>query len=140
MALDPPKGTELMGQLFNLLTDPDIAFPLEYLVTMICILATWLHLRAGVSQSVANTTLQAIHLIISTTSKLSFLEQDQCEAVEHKNTLGHSYHVHTPFHRTRHYLLLLSYLFLSLFESYPLQMSVEGISKILTVQYISMEV
>jgi hypothetical protein len=71
MAPDPPKGTELVGQLFNLLTDvPDIAFPLEYLVTMICVLATWLHLRAGVSRSVANTTLQAIHLIISTTLQI----------------------------------------------------------------------
>ena len=49
---------------------PDINFPLEYLVNMICLFAVWLHLRAGVSRSVANATLQAIHLIISTTLQL----------------------------------------------------------------------
>jgi len=70
----------------------------------------------------------------------SFLERDQYQAVKHQNTSRYSYRVHTPFHGTRHYpYCLLSYLFLSLFESYPLQMSVEGISKISTVQYRSME-
>ena len=50
-----------------MIPDPltDMTFPLEYLVNMICLLGVWLHLRAGVSQSVVNTTLQAIHLIIS---------------------------------------------------------------------------
>jgi len=37
---------------------------------MICVLIVWLHIRAGVSRSVANRILHAIQLILSTTLHL----------------------------------------------------------------------
>ncbi|RDB22345.1 hypothetical protein Hypma_010543 [Hypsizygus marmoreus] len=44
-----------------------ITFPVADIVKMVCMLAIWLHIRAGISRSVANTILRAIQLIISTT-------------------------------------------------------------------------
>ncbi|KAF8058789.1 hypothetical protein FPV67DRAFT_518341 [Lyophyllum atratum] len=45
----------------------EIDFPVALIVKMVCVLVTWLHIRAGMSRSVANTILRAVQLIISTT-------------------------------------------------------------------------
>ena len=45
----------------------DIAVPITLFVKMVCTLVVWLHIRAGVSRSVANTTLKALQLIFSST-------------------------------------------------------------------------
>jgi hypothetical protein len=48
----------------------DVLIPSSTVVKMICILVVWLHVRAGVSRSVANTILKAFQFIISMTLQL----------------------------------------------------------------------
>ncbi|RDB18249.1 hypothetical protein Hypma_000606 [Hypsizygus marmoreus] len=48
----------------------EINFSVAVIVKMVCILVGWLHIRAGVSRSTANTILRAIQLIFLTTIHL----------------------------------------------------------------------
>ena len=44
----------------------DINFDLSLIIKLVCTLVVWLHIRAGMSRSVANTTLKALQLILTT--------------------------------------------------------------------------
>ena len=68
---NPRKGARwLFKWLAQLIIGTDILIPGTVIVKMVCIFAVWLHLRAGVSRSVANTILRATALIISMAMQL----------------------------------------------------------------------
>ncbi|EDR02599.1 uncharacterized protein LACBIDRAFT_308244 [Laccaria bicolor S238N-H82] len=48
----------------------DVLISTGMIIKMVCVLVVWLHLRAGVSRSAANTILQAFQFIISTMIQL----------------------------------------------------------------------
>ena len=69
-APDSPKGMEKNHLPLSANNILDVLISTELIIKMVCVLVIWLHLRVGISQSAANTILQAVQFIISTMIQL----------------------------------------------------------------------